>query len=160
MFTLLLYLLALGGLLISFWKDRHKTQLALMKGWKAFTNILPDFAVVLALIGIMLTYLSPHTIAALLGKNSGFPGILASSIAGSITLIPGFVAFPLAKSLLDRGAGIMQIAVFVSTLMMVGVVTAPLESRYFGRRETILRNSLSYIFSFIVAMIIGMVVGA
>ncbi|MDN5326135.1 MAG: hypothetical protein PWP41_831 [Moorella sp. (in: firmicutes)] len=160
MFTLLLYLLALGGLLISYGKDRHKTRLALMKGWKAFTNILPDFTVVLALIGIMLTYLSPHTIAALVGKNSGFPGMLASSIVGSITLIPGFVAFPLAKSLLDRGAGIMQMAVFVSTLMMVGVVTAPLESKYFGKKETVLRNSLSYVFSFIVAIIIGMVVGA
>ncbi|MBE3573735.1 MAG: permease [Moorella humiferrea] len=160
MFTLFLYLLALGGLVFSFIKDRQKTKMAVMKGWKAFTNILPDFAVVLALIGIMLTYLSPHTIAALVGKNSGLPGMLASSIVGSITLIPGFVAFPLAKSLLDRGAGIMQMAVFVSTLMMVGVVTAPLESRYFGKKETILRNSLSYIFSFIVAIIIGMVVGA
>ncbi len=135
MFTIFLYLLALGGLLISFRKDRRKTRLALMKGWKAFTNILPDFAVVLALIGIMLTYLSPHTIAALVGKNSGFPGMLASSIVGAITLTPGFVAFPLAKSLLDRGAGIMPMAVFVSTLMMVGVVTAPLESRYFGKKK-------------------------
>ncbi|WP_258358658.1 permease [Moorella sulfitireducens (nom. illeg.)] len=160
MFTIFLYLLALGGLVISFAKDPQKTRVALMKGWKAFTNILPDFAVVLALIGIMLTYLSPHTIAALVGKNSGFPGMLASSIVGSVTLIPGFVAFPLAKSLLDRGAGIMQMAVFISTLMMVGVVTAPLENRYFGKKETILRNSLSYIFSFIVAIIIGMVVGA
>ncbi|MGI6285696.1 permease [Neomoorella humiferrea] len=160
MFTLFLYLLALGGLVFSFIKDRQKTKMAVMKGWKAFTNILPDFAVVLALIGIMLTYLSPHTIATLVGKSSGFWGMLASSIVGSITLIPGFVAFPLAKSLLDRGAGIMQMAVFVSTLMMVGVVTAPLESRYFGKKETILRNSLSYVFSFIVAIIIGMVVGA
>ncbi|MGI9861934.1 permease [Moorella naiadis] len=160
MFNLLLYLLALGGLGISWKKDPLKTKLALMKGWKSFTNILPDFAVVLGLIGIMLTYLSPHTIAAMVGKNSGFPGMLASSIVGSITLIPGFVAFPLAKSLLDRGAGITQMAVFVSTLMMVGVVTAPLESRYFGKKETILRNSLSYVFSFIVAIIIGMVVGA
>ncbi|WP_338833264.1 hypothetical protein MHLNE_22380 [Moorella humiferrea] len=160
MFTLFLYLLALGGLVFSFIKDRQKTKMAVMKGWKAFTNILPDFAVVLALIGIMLTYLSPPTIAALVGKSSGFWGMLASSIVGSITLIPGFVAFPLTKSLLDRGAGITQMAVFVSTLMMVGVVTAPLESRYFGKKETILRNSLSYVFSFIVAMIIGMVVGS
>jgi hypothetical protein len=46
--------------------------------------------------------------------------MLIAGLVGSITLIPAFVAFPLAAALLHNGAGIMQIAVFVSTLMMVG----------------------------------------
>lgn len=51
----------------------------------------------------------------------------------------------------------MQIAVFVSTLMMVGIVTMPLEIKYFGKKATILRNSLAFVFSFIVAIVIGVV---
>lgn len=85
--------------------------------------------------------------------------MLMASIVGSVTLIPGFVAFPLASALLNNGAGFMQIAVFISTLMMVGIVTIPLEIKYFGRKATILRNSLAFVFSFIVAIAIGVVLG-
>ena len=65
----------------------------------------------------------------------------------------------MAKTVLDMGAGIMQVAVFVSTLMMVGVVTAPMESQFFSRKIMLLRNGLSVIFSFLVAFVIGKVVG-
>lgn len=44
---------------------------------------------------------------------------------GSITLIPGFVAVPLAAALLKNGAGYMQIATFVSTLMMEMISVIP-----------------------------------
>ena len=74
-------------------------------------------------------------------------------------MIPGFVAFPTAAMLLNNGAGYMQIGAFVSTLMMVGVVTAPVEMKYFGKHLTIMRNVLSFLFSFVVAFIIGKVVG-
>lgn len=53
----------------------------------------------------------------------------------------------------------MQIGAFVSTLMMVGVVTAPVEIKYFGKRLTVARNVLAFLFSFIVAFVIGKVVG-
>lgn len=112
----------------------------------------------LAIVGLVLTFLSPTTVAGLIGAGTRFVGMIITSLIGAVTLIPGFVAFPLAKSLLERGAGIAQIAVFVSTLMMVGFVTAPLEIRYFGRKVTLLRNGLAYLYSFIVAFIIGVVV--
>jgi uncharacterized membrane protein YraQ (UPF0718 family) len=82
---------------------------------------------------------------------------MLAAVVGAITLIPGFVAFPTARMLIESGAGYMQIGAFVSTLMMVGVVTIPVEIKYFGKKITILRNILAFIFSFIVAFIIGVV---
>jgi hypothetical protein len=67
------------------------------------------------------------------------------------------VAFPTAALLLEGGAGYMQIGAFISTLMMVGVVTLPIEIQYFGKRLTLYRNTLAFIFSFIVAFAIGTV---
>jgi hypothetical protein len=64
----------------------------------------------------------------------------------------------MAALLLNSGAGYMQIAVFVSTLMMVGVVTLPVEIKYFGKKVTFLRNLIAFLFSFFVAYIIGRVV--
>ena len=86
-------------------------------------------------------------------------GVVAAAAVGAITLIPGFVAFPLAAALLHNGAGYMQIAAFVSSLMMVGVVTLPLEIKTFGRRAAIVRNVSALGFSLIAALVIGVVLG-
>jgi uncharacterized membrane protein YraQ (UPF0718 family) len=129
--------------------------MALKKAWKAFENILPQMLGVLTLIGLMLAILSPETISSLIGKQSGWIGIAIAAALGSITLIPGFVAFPLAAALLKSGAGVTQIAVFVSTLMMVGIITLPVEMKYFGKRATLTRNALALIFSVVVALILG-----
>lgn len=156
-FTVILYILAAGLLLLSFFKDRGKTKLALKKAWKSFENILPQFLSIIIIIGIMLAVLNPETISKLIGRQSGWIGMVIASVIGSITLIPGFVAFPLASALLKSGAGFMQIAIFISTLMMVGIVTIPVEIKYFGKKATILRNILAFAFSYIVAIAIGVV---
>lgn len=152
------YGLAIILLVLSFMKDKKKTKMALKKTWKAFENILPEFLVVILLVGFLLAVLNPETISKIIGAESGWLGIILASIIGSITLIPGFVAFPTAAILLENGAGYMQIAAFVSTLMMVGIVTLPVEIKYFGRKTSVLRNVLAFFFSFIVVLIIGMVV--
>lgn len=157
MFTILMYIAAFGFLVLSFIKDKKKTYMALKKAWKSFENILPQFLAILVIIGIMLAVLSPEVISGLIGEKSGWLGMLMASLVGSVTLIPGFVAFPLASALLKNGAGFMQIAVFISTLMMVGIVTIPLEIKYFGRKAALLRNSLAFAFSFVVAIAIGVV---
>lgn len=155
MFTYTLYGVSILLLLISFFKDRSKTKMVLKKAWKSFENILPQMLAVLGLIGLMLAALSPETISKLLGRESGALGIATAALLGSITLMPGFVAFPLAAALLKAGAGISQIAVFVSTLMMVGIVTLPVEMKYFGKRATLTRNALALVFSISVALILG-----
>ena len=152
------YGLAIVLLILSFLKDKKKTKMALKKAWKAFENILPEFLVVILFVGFLLAILNPETISKIIGAESGWFGVILAGIIGSITLIPGFVAFPTAAILLENGAGYIQIAAFVSTLMMVGVITIPVEMKYFGKKISMLRNILAFFFSFLVAAIIGMVV--
>ncbi|MGB9941168.1 permease [Methanosarcina sp.] len=104
--------------------------------------------------GITLAILSPDTISKLIGSESGFFGIILSLTAGSIALIPGFVAFPLGAALLEAGAGYAQIAAFVSSLMAVGFVTLPLEIKYFSKRTAILRNASALVISLVFTMVI------
>ena len=152
------YGLAIVLLILSYIKDKKKTKMAIKKAWKAFENILPQFLVVIVLVGFLLAVFDPDTISKIIGAESGWIGVLLAGIIGSITLIPGFVAFPTAAILLENGAGYMQIATFVSTLMMVGIVTLPVEIKYFGKKISIMRNIFAFFFSFIVAIIIGLVV--
>lgn len=157
MFTDILYVLAIGGLLLSFLKDRKKTKMALKKAWKSFENIMPQFLCVILIIGMALSVLSEETISALLGSGSGMWGVAIAAIIGSITLIPGFVAFPLAAALLEGGAGYVQITAFVSTLMMVGIVTMPIEIKTFGKKIALLRNGAAFVFSIAAALMMGVV---
>lgn len=154
--TIALYIIAIIALAISFFKSREKTLLALKKAWKSFENILPQFLSILIIIGMMLAILTPEQISKLLGSESGWYGVLIAAAIGSITLIPGFVAFPLAAALLKSGAGYMQIAAFISTLMMVGIVTMPVEISYFGKKATLVRNAAALGFSLIVALMMGL----
>lgn len=154
----ILYGVTILLLLFSYYKDKKKTKMALKKAWKAFENILPEFLTVIMFVGVLLAVLNPQVISKIIGNNSGWVGVVIAAAVGAITLIPGFVAFPTAAMLLQNGAGYMQIGAFVSTLMMVGVVTMPVETKYFGKKLTILRNLFAFIFSFIVAYVIGKVV--
>ncbi len=159
MFSYILYGLAVLGLVISFFADRVKTKAALKKAWKSFEYILPQLLYILIIISLALSLLSSETIQNLIGSRSGVWGTLTAALIGSITLIPGFVAFPLAAALLKSGAGYTQIAAFVSTLMMVGIITLPLEMKIFGKRASIVRNIAGFVFSLVVAFVMGTVLG-
>lgn len=157
MFTCILYGLAIIGLAVSFFKDRKKTGAALMKAWKSFENILPQLLTIFLVIGFALAIFPPEAIQKLLGAESGFLGVIVAALIGSVTLMPGFVAFPLAAALLKSGAGYMQLAAFVSTLMMVGIITIPIERKTFGLKATLTRNIAAFLFSFVVAVVMGVV---
>jgi len=154
-----IYLIAIIFLIISLVKSRAKTKQALLKAWNSFKNILPMLLGVILLVGLILSILDTNLITRIIGKESGVLGILLASVLGSATLIPGFIAFPTAALLLAGGAGYIQIAAFVQTLMMVGIVTLPLEIKYFNKKVAIARNVLSFILSIGVAYFIGFILG-
>ena len=157
MSTAALYMLTAVLLVLSFRKDRKKTRQALKKAWTSFENILPQFLSILVLIGLMLAVLDRETITRLLGADSGAAGMAVAATVGSVTLIPGFIAFPLAASLLSSGAGYGQTAMFLTTLMMVGLVTLPLETTFFGKRLAVMRNALAFIYAVVSSVILGVI---
>ena len=142
-------------LLASLILDRKKTLMGLKKGLKMFLGIVPPFLNILILVSIVLFFVSQDLIIKYLGPSSGVLGFFIAAIIGSITLIPGFISYPISAALIGNGASYAIVAVFMTTLMMVGVVTLPLEIKYFGKRAAIIRNILN----FIAALIIGFCVG-
>ncbi|MGQ9824155.1 MAG: permease [Desulfotomaculales bacterium] len=156
LFNLILYLLAAGALLYSFRRDRQKTKKALQAARNSFLNMLPAMLGISGLIGVMLTLVPPEVIANLFGSNSPF-GILLIFLAGAVTLIPAFIAFPLAASFLQAGASITAVAIFITTLLMVGVITAPLEMTFFGKKFTLWRNALGFTLALVIGALMGVI---
>jgi uncharacterized membrane protein YraQ (UPF0718 family) len=147
-----LYLATVFLLLLSLASSRQKTVKALRTGAMMFINLLPPMLSILMLVAVALTLLGPQTIQAWLGDNSGALAYVVAALTGAIALIPGFVAYPMAGMLVKNGVAYPVIAVFMTTLMMVGIVTLPLEKRFFGLKLALARNALN----FVGALLIGL----
>jgi uncharacterized membrane protein YraQ (UPF0718 family) len=155
------YLYAVAGvaLIASLIADRRKTLQALKISLRRFINIAPRFLIMLIFVSIILFIVSEELIIRYLGTDNKTAAVFLASFLGSITITPGFIAFPLAGILLSKGVAYMVLSAFTTTLMMVGVLTYPVEKAYLGAQVTVLRNAISYLTALVVALITGIVFG-
>ena len=142
---------------VSFVLDRRKTAEGFKRGWRMFKNVLLPFLNILILVSLLLYFLPPSIISRYLGAGSGVAGFLAAALIGSITLIPAFISYPIAAGLIQQGASYAVVATFMTTLMMVGVVTLPLEIKYLGRQVAIVRNVLNFVAAVTIGLVIGLI---
>jgi len=156
-----LYGLTALALLVSFICDREKTYRGISVGFNKLVKVTPPILLMVCLVSVALFFVNDQLVARLLGESQRGKvlGMFLASILGSITLMPGFVAFPLCGALLSKGVPYMVLSAFTTTLMMVGILTVPLEKKYFGMKVTIIRNSASFFIALIVALMTGLFFG-
>ncbi len=63
-FSYAIYVITLIIIIVSFFKSKNKTLLALKKAWKMFISILPQFISILLAMGIILSIITVDTIKA------------------------------------------------------------------------------------------------
>lgn len=156
-----MYLIIITGavLLVSFIANRKKTLQGLKKAWKKFANMIIPLTIVLVLVSFALYFMTPEMIQKYLSGANQVIGVLVASVLGSVTMMPGFIAFPLSGILRDNNVSYMIISAFTTTLMMVGVLTFPVEKSFLGTRVSIVRNIAGFIMALVVALITGLVFG-
>jgi len=155
------YTYAITGLilLISFIINKQKTIKAIKISFTKFKKIFSVFITMLILVSVILFLFPDEVISSYLNNYSKFISVLLASFIGSITLMPGFVAFPLSGILLTKGVPYMVLSAFTTTLMMVGIITYPIEKEYFGTKVTIIRNIISFLIALTVAIMTGIFFG-
>ena len=146
-FTLFFYGLSAILLSLSFRKDREKTNRAVRKALFMMLGVLPYFLIILLVTGTAF-FILPKTVQTLMGTESGIRGMLLAAVTGAAALVPVLAVFPVVSELLKNGAGTAQMAVFISTLTTVGIVTIPLEVKYMGAKAAVLRNLLFFLLAF------------
>ena len=152
----ILYIVTALCLIVSLVANPKKTWFGIKKGLKMFIQILPVILSVLILVSIVLYFLPNEIIVKYLGKDAGLFGYLSAAIIGSIALIPGFIAYPISGILVQSGVRYPVIAIFITTLMMVGILTLPIEIKFFGVKVAVIRNLLFFIGALIVGILIGL----
>lgn len=150
-------LLAFTGfvLVVSLIVDRRRTLAGVVKAARMFLSLLPMLVGVLAAVSLLLAAVPPDLLERALG--GGVLSFVAALFVGSVTLMPGFIAYPLAGVLKGNGASVAVLAALITTLMMVGVVTLPLEIRMLGRRVALLRNALAFVGAVGVAVVMALI---
>ena len=143
-------------LLMSALADWQKTLRALEIALRRFLSILPAFLEMIVLVSVVLALVPPRLLLGLLGGEGRVLGMGIAAVVGSVTVMPGFIAFPLCGILLKRGVPYMVLSAFSTTLMMVGVLSYPVEREYFGPRVTVLRNLLAFLIALAVAVATGL----
>lgn len=157
----ILFLYGITGLMVlaSGIASRDKTVQALKIAFKKFFAILPAFLIMLILVSIALFIFPDKTLLKYLGGHDPIRSVIFASLIGSMAIVPGFIAFPLCGILLSKGISYMVLSAFTTTLMMVGVVTYPIEKEYFGLKVTVMRNVISFGIALLVALATGIFFG-
>ena len=154
MFTSILFLAALGGVALSWIRDQGRTRAALAYAGRAGIGVTPPILALTAGVGLTMAVIPPAAIASLFHAH-GAAGFFLLSGLGALLTIPAPVAYPLAGSLFRMGASLPALASFITTLTMVGLLTAPLEVKAFGRRFTIIRQTLSLVLALLIGALMG-----
>ncbi len=120
-----------------------------------FLKLLPVLLIMLALVSIVLFLLPEETLVKYMGEESGITGWSIAALFGSVALIPGFIAYPLCGILVKSGVTYSIIAVFITTLMLTGFLTLPVEAKFFGWKVSLIRNLISLAAALLIGLIMG-----
>ncbi|WP_089803204.1 hypothetical protein [Halolactibacillus alkaliphilus] len=142
---------------ISWLNDRKKTKKAIIKAKNMLIKLAPELLAILLFVGLSLAVLTPDVISSFIGEQSGLIGVVLASIVGSFAMLPSFVVFPLASTLVENGAGLVQVSALIATLVSVGFASLPMERRIFGKEFTYLRNLSAVVMAFVFAFVIWVV---
>ncbi len=151
----LLIIITAVCLFVSLIINRQKTWAGIKKGAVMFFRLLPTLILMLVLVSVVLYLIPQETLTRYMGEGSGIAGWITAALFGSVALIPGFIAYPLCGILIKSGVAYSVIAVFITTLMMTGFLTLPVEAKYFGWKVSVIRNLVSLAAALLIGLIMG-----
>lgn len=135
--------------------DKKRTVKGVFSGLRMLFKLLPQFLLLVISVSVFLSLVSPDDLTIFLGRQFTSIGFMAAAFLGSVALVPGPIAYPLVGMLYQKGVSVTILAVFITTLTMVGIFTFPIEKEYLGTRIAIFRNVLSFLGALWVGLTVG-----
>ncbi|MFO8009905.1 MAG: permease [Dehalococcoidia bacterium] len=122
--------------------------------WDFSIEMLWILPAVMVLMGLFAVWVSRETVMKYLGKGSGIKGIMLSVLLGSAPTGPLYVAFPMAAGLLQKGARVSNIVVFLSAWACIKLPQEMVEIQFFGIKWMALRLVLTVVLVTLMGLII------
>ncbi|MGL5315522.1 MAG: permease [Peptostreptococcaceae bacterium] len=114
--------------------------------------------VILLLTSLIEAWVPTKTIKNMLGEDAGFKGYVFSFLLGSFSAGPIYAAFPVCKTLLNKGARVSNIVIILSSWAVVKVPMLANEAKFLGPKFTFIRWILTTISIFLMAYLMSKIV--
>jgi len=124
----------------------EKTNIVTTTSWQYFIEMVWILPAVMIIIGLFAVFIPNEFIVKYMGKSSGIKGILLSFILGALPTGPLYIAFPMAAALIQKGARISNIIVFLSAWACIKLPQELVELQFLGFNFMITRLVLTIIF--------------
>lgn len=118
---------------------------------KEMAMVLPPVFIV---IGLIEAWVSKEKIEKWLGQGSGIKGMFVSMALGTLPAGPLYAAFPVAASLIDKGASYRNIILFLSSWAALKIPHVLMEVSFLGLEFAGARLLLTAIFIIPMALLI------
>lgn len=119
---------------------------------KEMLMIMP---VILVLTSLITAWVPRKTIENSFGSGAGVKGSILSFLLGSFSAGPIYAAFPVCKTLLEKGAGISNIIIILSTWAVIKVPMLINEAKFLSFKFMIIRWILTTVSIFIMGFIMS-----
>ena len=147
---------AIAIILLAFFPEKHKAVTA--ASWTFFNEMIWILPGVMLLMGLFMVWVPKEMVETHLGETSGVKGFSLSLLFGALPTGPLYVAFPLAASLLKKGARISNIIVFLSAWACIKIPQEMVELSFLGFKFMTARLFLTIIFVAIMGIFIEKII--
>lgn len=144
----------LGVYLVLFIVNLEKGMAAIGSTAYYLKEMLIIMPVVFLLTALIDAWIPKNVIMKALGENSGLRGSFTALALGSISAGPIYAAFPVAKTLLKKGASVGNIVVILSAWAVVKIPMLANEVKFLGPKFMVSR----WIFTVISIILMGYIV--
>ena len=136
-------LLIIAVILLSIFPDRKEA--VVNTSWNFFIEMILILPAVMIILGLFAVWVPKESVVKYLGKTSGIKGIFLSIVIGALPTGPLYVAFPMAATLIKKGARISNIIVFLSSWACIKIPQEMVELQFLGVKFMLLRLFLTII---------------
>jgi uncharacterized membrane protein YraQ (UPF0718 family) len=138
----LLLLLALATIIVYVF-NRQKAFSILLNSKTYLLEMLCVLPPILILIGLFQVWVPRKTVEKAMGSSSGLKGILMAIFVGTVAMGPLYAAFPLGVSLLEKGASLFNMAIFLCVWASIKIPMILFEIKFLGAEFAGLRLALT-----------------
>jgi uncharacterized membrane protein YraQ (UPF0718 family) len=153
-FPIITFIIAM--ILVSIFPDKQES--VIKTSWKFFIEMIWILPGVMVLMGLFMVWIPKEIVEKLLGKTSGVKGFSLSILFGALPTGPLYVAFPIAVSLIKKGARISNVIIFLSAWACIKIPQEMVELQFLGPGFTAARFILTIVFVVIMGITIEKII--
>lgn len=132
--------------------DKMPIKDSAKKALQTFRTALPIMMGILLLINLLNTFMRDYYAKVFTGNVLIDP--LIGAVAGSISFGIPVTSYIVGGELLSAGVSLMAVTAFIMAWTTVGLAMLPLEATFLGKRFAVVRNTINFIFSMIISILL------